>query len=411
MTTPTTQGAEQGKTIGNVAILDLRDATDSSVEGIERIGNVAMVIYSRETAHLVNRLNFGNVALAIEVPEDAQFSNGQTFISKDHFKDVEQPLDLVVNGQLLFERDVPVEDIQNGLRSLAVNGQLLYPENLAGVINSKVSFLNGQRRSYIQADYMTLSRLVMDENYLRSLKDGSSLAVITSLDIPQVLPNELLERKISRIQVIGGVRCHEENLSALMSLLVNQSGLPRITSIPAGHHLVEGSIKLTEEALGALPVSRLYRTGTVEIAAGVTAQTLDERLDSLIAEDMVVCPAGLRDVVYRKCDPINSQIVFYDGELWMVDDETELVPSRFDFLEGKVTCVVSGELHISPDVKPGVLAEKFAAMHNFGEIYCTPEQRGAIEARMETNKGEILDSSGGDDEPHEGMGNVAYLKL
>lgn len=407
----TTSNPEQGKTIGNIAILDLRDATDSTVEGIERIGNVAMVIFSRETAHLVPRLNFGNVALTVELPREAQFSNGQTFIGRDHFKDVEQPMDLAANGQVFFEQDIPVEDIRNGLASLTVNGQLLYPENLAGVINSKVSFLNGQRMPYIRADYVTMSRLVLDENYLHSLKDGSSLVVIASLDLPQVLPNELLERKISRVQVIGGVRCHQENLSALTSLLAGRVGQARITSIPAGHHLVEGSVRLTEQALGALPAPRLYCAGTVEIADDVAPQTLDEKLVSLVAEDIVICPAHLRDVIYRKCDSLESRVVIYEGELWLVDDETELVPSRFDFLEGRATCIVSGELHISPDVEPGVLAEKFAAVHNFGEIFCTPEQRGAIEARIETNEGEILDSLEGDEVAEEGMGNVAYLKL
>ena len=153
----------------------------------------------------------------------------------------------------------------------------------------------------------------------------------------------------------------------MTSLLAGWVGQARITSIPAGHHLIEGSVRLTEQALGALPAPRLYCAGTVEIAADVAPQTLDENLVSLVAEDIVICPAHLRDVIYRKCDSFESRVVIYDGELWLVDDETELVPSRFDFLEGRVTCVVSGELHISPDVEPGVLAEKFAAVHNFGE--------------------------------------------
>ena len=159
--------------------------------------------------------------------------------------------------------------------------------------------------------------------------------------------------------------------------------------------------------LPRLSISASCRMCLVEIEG---RNKLEPSCATAVAEDMVVCPSNLRDVIYGKCDPLESSIILYDGGLLLVDDETELVPSRFDFLEDKATCIVSGELHISPDIEPGVLAEKLAAVHNFGEIYCTPEQRGAIEARMEANKGEILDSSE-DDETPEGMGNAAYLKL
>ena len=39
--------------IGNVGLLNLVNATEESVKGIERIENVGLVLYGKENAHLL----------------------------------------------------------------------------------------------------------------------------------------------------------------------------------------------------------------------------------------------------------------------------------------------------------------------------------------------------------------------
>ena len=85
--------------------------------------------------------------------------------------------------------------------------------------------------------------------------------------------------------------------------------------------------------------------------------------------------------------------MFYRGELWLVEDETEVVPSRFEFMEGNATLVVRGEFSVSPEVEPKTLADRLEAVHNFGEIYCSQDQMGAIQSRMRTSEGEFHDYS------------------
>lgn len=91
--------------------------------------------------------------------------------------------------------------------------------------------------------------------------------------------------------------------------------------------------------------------------------------------------------------PGQGRVVFYEGELWLLDDEHTLRGSRFDYLEGKATVLVSGELRIDPEIAPSVLADRFHVVHNLGRIRCTPEQMGAIEARLGIHEGELLDST------------------
>ena len=132
---------------------------------------------------------------------------------------------------------------------------------------------------------------------------------------------------------------------------------------------------------------------------------------------MVIGPAALKSVIYRKCNVLETQVAFYEGELWLIEDEHTLRSSRFEYLEGKATLVVLGELTMAPDVDPKVLGERLATVHNLGKITCTPEQMGVIEARLGLSDGQLVDSTpteaASEDTEKEdmGIGNVGYLKL
>jgi len=402
------QNVEQGKVIGNVGILDLRNATEVSVADISRIGNVGVVLYSRETAGLMTRLNIGNVGNSMQVSPDAKVLTGQVAFNRDYFKGQEAPLDLVVAGQLLVKPDVSPEDIEKGLGELNIVGQLICPEHLLGTMQPKLHGLAGQMVTYTPSSRLTVGRLILDENTLRALDDASELVVIGSLRLPQVLPNDLLERKLQRLHVIGGIRCHEENVQIIVARLTDDAA--KVTTIPAGFQLVERPLVLDNTLLESLPARKLYCTDRVQVDSDVDPSVLDKHVEALISEDMVICPVELRSVISRKCNMLETRAVFYEGELWVVDGETDLPASRFDYLEGKATLVVLGELTIDPEVDPKVLADRLAKAHNLGVIRCTPEQMGAIQARLGLSDGVLQDSTQAEPTTA-GMANVGHLTL
>lgn len=406
METKDSEGA--GKVIGNVGVLDLRRATEASIAEISRIGNVGTMLYSPETAILVTRLNVGNVGSTTEVSADAKMITGEVVFNSEYFKGQEAQLDLVVTGQLVVYPDVPAEDIEQGLGELHVVGQLVCPEHLAGILQSKTKNLVGQSIIYASSGQLIVGRLVLDENYLHSLEDDSELVVIGSLRLPHVLPNDLLEQKIQNIQVSGTVRCHEANVRAILARMVDKSA--KITTIPAGFELVDSPLVLNSALLESLPAKHLYCIDRVQIDPEVDSPVLDERLEVLISEDVVICPVKLRSVLARKCNLLETQAIFYEGELWLVDAEFDLTASRFDYLEGKATLVVLGELTIDPEIDPKVLVDRLAKVHNFGEIRCTSKQLGAIQARLGVSDGELQDTTRADT-ADEGVGNVGYLAI
>lgn len=407
----TTSNAKQGKIIGNVGVLDIRTATAEAVAAIEHIGNVGVIIYAPDTAHLIAQLNIGNMGAAVEMSGAVSLRMGQEEFSRDAFKNQAGALHLAISGQAIIHPDVPVEDIEQGLGSLFVMGQVLYPEHLGGVLQSKLRHLAGQMKSYKYAK-LVAGNLTLDQSYLQTLQDGAELSVMGRLVATQLLPNDLLAQKIKAIEVSREIICREENSQTLLARLDNKSGTLQVTIIPTGFEPVEKELRLDAGLLEVLPGRKLY-CRQLQIGADVTAEALDKALEQLIVRDALICPAALKGSIARKCNLFETEAIFYEGELWLNSEDFSLAAARFDYLAGKATLINFGDVTIAPDVDPKLLADRLDKVHNFGDISGTTQQIAAIYARLGTNKGDLIDSSqseaggvGGDR-----IGNVGHLKL
>jgi hypothetical protein len=403
---------QKGTVIGNVGVLDLRKAGESPFPEIAAIGNVGTVLYSRETAGLVTRLNIGNLAETLEISPEVQVLTDSVVFHHGYFEGQQAPLDLFVAGHVLIEPDVATEEIEQGLGELSVAGPLICPEHLIGAVQAKARHVGGPTMAYPPAGHVTIGKLVLDEAVLQSLDDDSHLVVVGVLRLPDVLPNDLLKQKIASLRVAGGIRCHEENLRVVMDRLVDKT--VKVKTIPAGFVLVERSLLLDGIMLESLPSKKLYCTSQVQIAADVDPASLDESLEKIVSTNMIVCPMALKSVLARKCSLLDTRVVFYEGELWLIDGADTLSPSRFDYLEGQATLVVLGSLKIAPEVDPQVLADRLGKVHNLGVVHCTPQQRGAIQARLGLSDGVLRDSTETEEQEEKSriaIGNMSYLAL
>ncbi len=209
-------------------------------------------------------------------------------------------------------------------------------------------------------------------------------------------------------------------MAALRSRLHDRSPSPKTTIVPAGFEPVDGRLRLDEAALRSLPGRRLYCTGLVEFEAEVEAEALEDALDGLRTTRLLIAPAHLEGVLAARCDLLKTKAVFYEGELWHIEDKAELLPSRFEWLDGKATLLVRGDLRIAADIDPQVLADRLHRVHNLGRVVCTPEQIGALQARLGLDEGQLKardpadrgkgGSEGGKGEK-DGIHNVGYLRL
>ncbi len=404
---------ENATSIGNVNILDLTQATPESLAAVKSIGNVNVALVTRETAPLLARIRLGNINTSLEIPTDASVQQhiGQTVINRDYFQNLSSPVFLVCVGQVIIEPDVPPQAFDQGITRLACVGQLLCPAGLMGLVLSKARNVIGQSKAYPALAQVKIDSFTLDLDALNALADHSELAVLDSLTLPQVLPDDLLAQKLAKVYVLEHTICHAENAALLQSRLMEGSG--RLTLIPAGFAYVEKALTLDSSLLAYLPSPRLYCTERLVISADVDARALDEKLEAVQCRELVLCPAALKPVLAKKCSLFDTRVTFYEGELWLVDDSSTLFPARFEALQGKATLVVSGELRLDPSVSPALLSGRLAKIHNYGVIACNPDQLSAVHALLGVNEGDILDSSAAEREPEElgGIGNINYLAL
>lgn len=401
----------QDRVLGNIGVLDLRHATEASIAPIRRIGNVGLIITSPDTRHLVARLNMGNVGTTLSVPFEAKVLTGQVEITRDYFVGQTEPQSLVVTGQLLIRPEVTAEALTAGLDQLVVCGQLLCPEPLVGAVQAKLKDMTGQLQVYGANMEVVIGNLRFDRIYLEGLKEGSGLAVIGHLEAPEILEEKRLARCLTRLTVLGKLTCREENLPHLRAVLSGPP--PQIASIPAGFEPLAGSVVLDSANLGNLPGRRLHCPGGVRLTPEIEPAQLDQTVDQLRILGLLIAPTRLRETLARKCDLLQTQAVFYESELWLIDEPTTLVAARFDYLEGKATLVVRDRLEIAPDLEPRVLADRLDKVHNLDCIRCTPAQMAALQARLGLNQGEFQDSTLPDEEGEDesGIGNVGVLRL
>jgi hypothetical protein len=405
---------DKGIKYGNINILYLRNATEETVANIQSIGNVNLLAYTQKTANLVPGLKIGNINTTVELPENVKPQNnfGKTTINQAMFSHMQEPVYMLCFGQTIVEADATPADIEKWIQGMTIFGQLICPEDMLGLIKHKASQVFGDTQTYPRYPRVQFNFLTLDERALQQMPDGTELAVINGVNIPKVLPNELIARKLAKLYVSGVVTCHEENFETLRAVLA--TGNKPVEVIPSGYELVEKPVILDSFLLEALPSPRLYCQERVVIAADVEAGLLERSLESLKAQALVLCPVGLRGVLAKKLNLLEANVVFYEGELIEMEGEHSLSAARLGMIPGKATLVVHGELNVKPDVTPEQILEKLAKVHYMGVIRANPVQIAAIEARVGIGEGSLEDNTAKPQEPEmdgNTIGNANYLEM
>jgi hypothetical protein len=405
------RSVERGKVIGNVNILDLRKATEESVQEYDAIRNVNLALYTSETAHLLHKLAIRNLNSSVEVPPDLKVETvmGPLEIGADHFVNVTEPLGLMVMGPVTIAPDVKPEDLDRGLGVALVMGPVAVPEPLAGIFQSKAQLVMGPVTTYPVLDKVHKGTLTLDRAYLDAIDSGTELVVVGSLFVPEGVPDGLIRKKLAKLHVMGKTTVFEPNATELRGVLTGTSGHVRV--IPRGFKIVNKEVRLTSDLLTSLSDRKLYFVKSLVIDPDVDAALFSQKIDGLACAGRITCPQSLQPALAKVCDLLNATVLFYEGELWLVDGTTDLHPSRFDYLDGKATLVVTGVLKIAPDVSPDALAARLAKVELYGVIECSLEQQAAIESRIGASEGVFQRPGGEADEPETRIGNANYLAL
>ena len=152
--------------------------------------------------------------------------------------------------------------------------------------------------------------------------------------------------------------------------------------------------------------------GDILVAQDVKADNLNSAVAAMKSLGVIACPIELKDALKTKCDMLENRVVLYEGALWYVDNDRELLPEQFDYVEGSMTILNRADLTIGIGVAPQTILERVDRIHNLGDIICQPEHVPAIEARLGLRDGEVVQQKPNtEDEDAPTIGNANYLVL
>lgn len=403
--------------IKNVGVLDLRTTKEESVQDIERIENVGLVIYSPETAHIMSMLNFVNLGTSVEATGEFHMLTGQITLRGADLRNYKEPINLLITGQVIIKEDMEPEDVEKGIENLIVTGQIICPEKVAPAIQSKLLNMTGQTLTYSSGARVVIGKLKIDHNLLKSLETPTSFSVIGKVDVTSEFPPALLDEKLESLDVLGKVIAREEYMDVLYRKLKN-SAMAKMQAIPRGYVLIDRQLIIDSISIRKFGGDRLYANGEILIQPDVTPQMLKEYISSMRIKRRVICPEDLKEAVLDLSDEPSPELITYTGKLIIIDGEHILTPEELEYASDRLTYIIKGSMEIDSEVDPKIMMSKIEHIDNFGVIRANTKQYGVLQLILRTKQGEIVRTdkhekslTGEAGEGFRETGNIGSLKL
>lgn len=365
----------------NCEICDTRNVREETMDQYEQIViNGDILVEDERSKEVLNRLPVVfRVDQVLEVEPDTEFvvRNGSYEIRGSSAS--EKKIVMVVNGMLMICPGS--EKVLENYVKIVVNGQVLYPESMAGYVGQIQ--VNGETESYPD-DCIFLDRQFAPDKYfaLRARKGAKyyvqDKVVLTD---PELDVAKLAEKDVHFLTKKLVVT--EEKLEDAL-LLVDEKAALQV--IPAGYAYVSGNAELTEELLQKYG-TRLYIGGDLQLVPESTE--LLPGLEGLeVAKDVLLTKRQLE--TFRNIGAKFKNIVVTKGKTVKNKINVTLDPSVLEDAPDGIefrNCVM---IRVAPEVG----CEKIRSdveFHNCVSIFCGPEQKTAVEA-VSKNVVEISDN-------------------
>ncbi|SDN67533.1 hypothetical protein SAMN04487897_10442 [Paenibacillus sp. yr247] len=407
------------KVIQNVNVLDITTAAEQALDGVSKIKNVNLLLYSKATIGLLANVAQKNINVQAEIPE-----GGKLHMVNDRYEvgaapDGGSPLYLVVNGTLIIRPDADAESLERGIAGIIVNGTIFCPEGVFSIVQQKIVQHNGRLALYMDNALLISDPVHIDDLFLRTLPSDSRVsfsgkAVLLDADAA------LLEEKLRNMEFTGELVIREQLLAALSGKLVN-AHKAKIVTIPADTYYIDRDLTLDAGVLRRLPHRRIHATGLLRFELDVTPERLAAAVDRLHSERAILCPVELKDSVLAVTADPAVEVLSYAGKLRVVEGEYRLTPNELKYSPEPLSFIVNGVLDIAAEIDPQLLFDSIESIVNYGVISGNGEQYGVVQTKLIKNEGafDVRRDEEVNDEPDEASAkddtvyirNVNYLKL
>jgi hypothetical protein len=389
-----------GKHIRNVSFLDLTSALPEVLADISTIRNVSFLLYTDKQAPLIAHVTMQNISNTVHVPDHFKLINGGLEVDKNYLSCLKEPLFLLINGQLIVEDGVSQEDVESGISGLHINGDIICPERLKGIIREKIQVHNGKLFSYLDNVLLINSDLHIDEAYLQSIDRSTRLVITGNAWLTSVFDEKLLAEKLESLEVWGKAVFREECMEIMNRKLVNREKCS-LTIIPRGSVYMDKELHIDSISIKKYNQAKLYATNKLWIDDDVTEELLRQHILRINAVEMVIARNELRPALLEILDQANVTFLTYTDRLLVIEGEHWLTSTELKYTSGKISMIVNGALDIDSSISADTLYEKIEYIYNFGEIITNGEQYGVIQVKLRTNNGCVTQRDESKSEEHE----------
>lgn len=352
--------------IKNVAVLDMRKATPERVDQIAGIGNTALILVSAETAPLVSRLNIGNTAAVVEVPEGAELVmyNGNATVA--NLKDTSLVF-LMANGNLSIGDQVTPEEIRGAVTGGIVNGNLNAKESQVGALVAAGIHVNGNLNVY------------PDDVRLRDTDEPLTAHEAMGADAPLYLTRRVvIEPGAAAAFAEKGMLLYGRR-GAIIPAQESQAfyrvwkGKGKVLQIPEGFSLMDGTQDI-RRAKALLLRGKRFIIGDLFLHEDVDMQSL-QALESLVVTGNLFLPEALLAPMLDRLHE-EPELVPYAGALMRLDGEMTLTPGALP--DGPAALYVDGQITFSDAFTPEMLRGGVTLLYNNGVVRLSEAQRAAL---------------------------------
>ncbi|MCM3766282.1 hypothetical protein [Neobacillus niacini] len=374
--------------IGNVGLLNLLDATEESIKGIERIENVGMVLYRKGNAHLLTGLNIGNIGSTCELPEGYSILNGILKLDQAYLNSISKSIHLLVNGEVIVDKNIQPDDLKIGLLHLMVNGKVYCPDHLSGILSAIISKGAFELESYQETPpRLESGKFTLTNSFLRAIDEQAYLVISGVLSFSKDLNMEKFDEKISRLEVNGKISLYEEQEAFLYKKAASLAGC-KIEVIPAGYEVLNRTLRLNNRSIRRFKQKNLYTKKPILFDADVQRDIITETIAKVHSTSIIVCHEQIEDLMYELTSSLDTEILSYEHSFIMIEGEEVWSNEQFLALDEPANFIVNGKLVLDKDVSEEVLRNKVTEIDNLGEITVRDKRlKGVLQNIVRVNTG------------------------
>ena len=382
--------------IRDIAMVDLRGATDEQLSQIKSISRLALLVLNQSQD--VSGIDISGVGSLLKRPDGENFkiTNGSETVSASDVS--EGKTYLMVNGVLTIEPDVTPEMILSRYSGMMINGIANCSRSVNDALSAIGATVNGRINAYPDGAILRLNQnVVLDDDFVEGNEPG--LYAVNKLI---ALDADAAEKALAKgIGIFTkSVVCAYEARVHVAKLLKECS--PRVTEIPEGFEYAD-SVRKIDRLRARRLRGRVFTQNDVELEFNVTADDLKHLKALYTAAGLTMSEKQfdeLADIDFD-CDKLKLR---NPGDM-CVYGEYALNAAALESLEGKRKLRVDGDLQLAGDVSAQLLTDKIESIEISGDVTASRDL-WAVLAGLGTIGGDLIDADKQTDEPGDEEGKA-----